>query len=212
MRLNLLVADDHPLFRKGLIAVLKSLGISGVLYEAEDGVEVLEVCRKQSIDVVFLDINMPRLDGLEVARELLSMNKATNPKIIVISLYKEPILIFELLRIGVHGYISKSSDGDVILDALHHVTRNSIYYPSDYDAKIKELISLKSRAVGSISMKEKEFIKLIAKGLTNKEIATQSKISLRTVETQRNRLEKKLGVSNTAALIDYAYRVGILAI
>lgn len=207
--MNILIADDHPLTRKGIISLLTESPDHFNCYEASDIAETLTILAAKKPDVVLLGIGSQFLDGFYLLRYIQS-NKIRKFKIIVITLYTDPILVQWLLDNGVDGYVSKSSAPDDTLNAISAVSRGYHYYPQELSQDLKfptpPYPSLK------LSDNDQKILTLIANGDTSKEIAAKLGYTLRTIETKRRRLEKKLLVKNSSELISVAYRTGLLKI
>jgi DNA-binding NarL/FixJ family response regulator len=205
--MTLLIVDDHPLFRKGIKLVVGTAIPDLIIYEASNGLEALELIKNEQINLVLLDLSMPVMDGFEFLNKMKS--DRLNCKIIVISLYDEPLVIQKLLDLGVDGYISKNCDVEKIIKAVAAVQTGKIFVESDVDQKLSRLVRDK-RISAMISYKEILLIRNLARGKTSKEIANILGYTVRTVETKRRRLEKKLYAKNTPEIIDAAYRYGLL--
>lgn len=136
--INILIVDDHSILRN---AIARNLGENPEFkcYQAENGGDALEIVNTNSIDIIFLDINMPKINGILIAKEILRSSTRTNAKIIVLSAYNEPSLIFNLLQIGVKGYLSKDVGTEELVDAIHYVNAGGVYYQKQYDKILKKL-------------------------------------------------------------------------
>jgi len=208
-KLNFLLADDEKLVRQGTSLLLEKNGIASKIYEAGNGHEAIQILQQHSIDVVLLDIRMPGKTGFEVLREV----KKTFSKTFVIAVtgFEGTELILNLLREGVHGFVQKINGIDEIMKAVHVVTTGSRYF-SEIVMHAIQAHADQWETVPPVNFKEPELklLKAIAEGLTTKEIADRNHMSVRTAETNRQRLLEKTQSLNTAGLLAYAFRNGII--
>lgn len=208
---NILIAEDHPILRKALIRDLKEHQEFNC-FEAATGEEALVTYYHNPINVLLLDINMPRMNGITVAKEILRTSLTRNPKIIMFSVYNEPVLIFNLLQIGVCGYLSKDVEMKEVIDAIHFVKNDGVYYQKRHDEALKQLAVSKSPPTIDLTDIEGEIIRYLAQGKSSKDIAAETGYSQRTIESKRLVIEKKTLSKNSCELINYAYKNGILII
>ncbi len=208
-RPTFLIVDDHPLFRMGLKNFL-SLEYNDNLeiFEAANGEQAIEILTRHPIDCLLLDINMPVMNGLVLIAHLKKIRLSV--KIIVLTLHDEPSLVYHLLEMGVHGYLSKNHGIENVKKEIETVISGGLFYPLEFDEKIKILIQSGNASVIKISQKEKQILDLMAQGLTGIEIAEVTGYTKRTVETKKSRLEKRLKVKSASALIHLAHRLGLL--
>lgn len=202
--LTILLADDHPAFRKGLKSILRRLGFDGEILEANHGHEVLGLCREYPVDLFVLDYSMPILNGYDTSKIILKMN--SKARIAIMSMFNEPELLAGFYQIGVQGYLDKNSDIDQIETAfLSLLNGQRIPEPLDTESDI----SLNNVAV-RFTKREKELIELLAKGFTTLDISEKLYLTPKTVETYRCRLLDKTSVKNTTELLDFVHRNGII--
>ncbi|MDF9794853.1 DNA-binding NarL/FixJ family response regulator [Catalinimonas alkaloidigena] len=214
--LKLIIVDDHQLFRQGLIKLLKERLENVSIKEASNGKELLSMLEVQKPDIVLLDLEMPVMDGLETSNVLLNNPKFSDIKIIVLSMHEHEKFVIELIESGVYGYILKDADIDEVLEAIHAVDNGQYYVSQHTFNAMRKDISEQSKFQHSfaqesekLSSREEEILKLICKEYTNKEMAEELNLSVRTIDGHRNRLLKKTGMKNTAGLIKYALQTGI---
>jgi DNA-binding NarL/FixJ family response regulator len=208
MKYKVGVVDDHTMFRKGLIEIINLMQNFEVVMEASSGEEVIETLVNSKPHVLILDLKMPRVDGFEVLREVVT--KHPEMKIIALSMFDNEKFILHAFHLGIHGYLLKNADPAELEKALEHVI-NKGYYFTD---KISEILArgLKKRVdkpdFSEISLQEKdrEILQLICKGFTNEEIGRKIFVSKRTVEGHRKNLIVIAGVRNTAELVAWAFR------
>lgn len=201
--INIAIADDHKLFRSGLVELLKKNEHFNIVAEFEDGNEVLDYIQiHKNIDVILLDINMPNCDGFDVLGKLSKKN--INIKPIIISMYDDGNYIAKSAKLGAYGYLLKNADEDEVIKSISKAAENKKYFSPNISEKMINFMASNQVSFKKISNKESEVLKLISEGLTTKQIAAQLFVSTRTIETHRSNLLKKLEVSNTAALIQKA--------
>lgn len=208
---NILIAEDHPILRKALVQNLKATQEFNC-FEASTGEEALAIYNHNPIDILLLDINMPGISGITVAKDILKKSLRRNPKIIMLSIYTESVLIFNLLQIGVRGYLSKDVDITEVIDAIHYVKNGGVYYQKRYDEALKQLAMSKNPPTIDLTEVESLIIRHLAQGKSSKDIAVETGYSPRTIESKRLVIEKKTASKNSCELINYAYRNGLLII
>ncbi|MBC7390225.1 MAG: response regulator transcription factor [Opitutaceae bacterium] len=211
-KITLVIADDHKIIRDGLKALLSNIADFHVEGEAKDGEKLIELLETMMPDVVLIDISMPKINGLDAIKLMLSVNPAT--KVIVLSMHEEPDYILKAMQNGAKGYLLKNIDEKELEIAIRTVAAGGKYYNSEVSSIMMENLSrppvLKMNSEMNISARELEVLKLVADGLSNKMIADKLDISMRTVETHRLNMLKKLQVSNAAELIKKAITMGLL--
>ncbi len=210
--LNVLIADDHPLFRKGLEDIIRTTEFASAnIFSAPNGHEAVRVASHHPIDLVFLDINMPEMNGYEAADAILEA-KPSIP-IIVLTQFDEIPLILNMFKAGAKGFLTKNIEGAEIAAAMTAVLNGDYYYHSKFDEVISSwLMTGLRRQIPSVRFSEREMqlILLMSKGKTTQEISEQLGLSFRSIETYRYQLIKKVNVANTAELITYVYKNSII--
>lgn len=208
MPVRVLVVDDHELFREGLKRLLEAEHIE-VAGEAEDGLGALRMARRLVPDVVILDLTLPRLNGLEIARRLKSETPAS--RVVVLTMHDEDAYVLEALRAGAAGYVLKTQAFADLARAIETVMAGSVYLsPGVSRAVVEAWTGGRAPGAGPLSGREREVLQLVAEGCTNKEIAHLLSISIKTVETHRSALMRKLDLHDTAGLVRYAIRRGMI--
>jgi len=205
---RVLLADDHALIRQGLKALLESQGFQ-VVGEASDGQATLRSAEKTHPDVAILDISMPVLNGMDAARELKKSSPKT--KIILLTQHDEDQYVTEALRAGAKGYVLKSQAAEDLVQAIREVCRGSVYLsPSISRSVVDAYISKTYVSTDPLSGRERQVLQLVGEGKSTKDIAIQLGISVKTAESHRARLMKKLDIHETASLVRYAIRRGLI--
>jgi DNA-binding NarL/FixJ family response regulator len=210
---RILLADDHALVRRGVRLILDNEPDLTVVAEAGDGAEALALARVHDIDLVALDVAMPRLTGLQAARELSRRSPAT--RILLLSMYDNDQYFFEALRAGASGYVLKSVADRDLVEACRAVMREEPFiYPDALTALMREYLQRVARGErlpGSIlSVREEEVVKLIAEGRSSQDIADLLVISIKTVERHRANILSKLEMRDRTQLTRYAIRTGLI--
>lgn len=208
-KIKLLIADDHTILRDGIVSLLQSEEAFTIAGTAANGYEVLDLITKKEFEVCLLDINMPGLDGMETAK--LIREKKPAIKIIMLTTYNDPEIISELVQIGVSGYLLKNSDKQELVEAVNKVMKGRHYFSAEVENIIlRGLTDKKSSQVITLTEREQEVIRLLAKEYTNDKIADELHISYRTVETHRKNIMQKTKAHNLAGLLKYAYGSGLI--
>jgi DNA-binding NarL/FixJ family response regulator len=212
--IRILVTDDHAVLRAGLAALLNAEPDLAVVGEAADGTECLRVAQAVQPDVILLDINMPGMNGLE-ALPLLRQS-APQSRVLVLTMHDDPVYLRQVLRAGGAGYVLKQAADKELLSAIRTVYHGGAYlHPAHAQALLSEPApSTPSTEVGAqlshLSEREQEVLKLIALGYSNKEIAEQLFLSVKTVETYKARIMEKLEVTTRASLVRLALQHKLL--
>ncbi|KAB8198248.1 response regulator [Marilutibacter maris] len=210
--IRVLIADDHTLVRESLAGMLQADGDVQVVAQAADGVETIEKAVLVRPDVVVTDISMARLNGIEVVRRLHEALPQT--RVLVLTMHQEDEYVLQAVRAGASGYLVKDSAASELLAAVRSLQAGRGYFGPQAARALAEQMQNPQRAVddpyGRLTAREREVFHLIAEGLTTKEIARQLGISAKTAENHRTRVLSKLDVRNTAELVRYALRKGLL--
>ena len=208
MAKGVLLADDHPIFLQGMKGLLEREKFD-VVGLAVDGRQAVTMAEKLKPDVAILDLAMPLLNGLDAAREIGKVSPGT--KKILLTNYTDEQYILDALRAGVNGYLVKTKAADDLLRAIHEVSRGALYLsPGVSRELLRAYLENEASRVKPLSGREREVLQLIAEGKTTKEIAGILGVSPKTVETHRMRLMDKLDIHETAGLVRYAIRRGVI--
>jgi two-component system response regulator NreC len=213
--IKILVVDDHAVVRSGLILLLDGKHNMKIVGEAADGDEAIELALKLKPDVVLMDLSMPHgKDGLMATAEL--MKRLPNTFVLILTMHDDEEYLFRSIHIGASGYILKSAPHEELLFAIQSVAVGNAYlYPTatkrlmnDYMEKLKQGENIS--AYETLSDREKEILGWIAKGYSNKEIAEQLIISVKTVESHKSNLMEKLSLKTRPELVKFALKKGLL--
>jgi len=207
MPIRILLADDHVMVRQGLRILLEQAGMR-VIGEASDGQEALRLAHEHMPDVAVLDLAMPALNGLETARRLREILPQT--KIVLLTMYTEEPYVLEALQAGVVGYVLKTQAAGDIVQAIRDALQGAIYLSSRVaHTVVQAYLTQASRSPDPLTSREREIVQRIAEGQTTKEIAAVLGLSVKTVESHRSSLMRKLDIHETATLGRYAIRRGL---
>lgn len=203
--LNILLVDDHQMITDGLTQILKSEKTIGQIQTAKNGHEAIDIARTEAIDIVVMDINMPKLSGAEATKII----KAEHPaiKIIVVSMLGEAPVVNKLLKSGADAFIHKDAGKAELIKAIDKVMHGEKYVSPEISMNLFNHLNETGKNTASekhLTKRELEIIGEISNGLTNSEIATKLFLSSVTVDTHRKNILAKLGLKNTAALVRYA--------
>lgn len=207
-RLGVLIADDHPVFRRGLRTIIEAESDFEVVAEANDGEDAMALIEKTQPAIAILDISMPKLDGLEIANKLRQLGSSV--KVIFNTMYREEKLFKRALDAGVKGYVLKDCAAVDIVSCLNAVASGQNYTSPELTTylmnRVREVESqgVEHSGLESLTDTERKVLTLIADCKTNKEIAQQLFVSARTVETHRNNICKKLNIHGSHALMKFA--------
>ena len=208
MPIRVVLADDHVLVRQGLKPLLEREGFL-VVGEASDGEEALRQVKSLRPDIAVMDITMPILNGLNAARELTRSFPKT--KTILLTQHDEDQYVSEALEAGVMGYVLKSQVASDLLQAIQQVSRGQVYLSPGVSRAVMEAYRSKSeKPRDRLTVRERQVLQLIAEGKSTKDIASLLGISVKTAESHRTRLMQKLDIHETASLVRYAVRHGVV--
>lgn len=212
--MRVLLADDHGIVRRGLRALLESEPGLTVVAEASDGLEALRLTAEHQPDLLILDVGMPKLNGIDVAARAQKLERA--PKTIILSMHSDESYIIRALAAGARAYLLKDATDEDLIPAVRAVASGKPFFSPAVTAVLVEDYVRRLQAKGLtdtyhlLTDREKEVLQLLAEGRSNKEVATVLELSLSTVETHRSNLMQKLNLHNTAEVVLYAVRKGII--
>jgi two-component system response regulator DegU len=213
-KINLVLADDHKLFRKAMVRLLKTFPSVGEIWEADNGKECIEMM-KHPVDVLLLDLEMPRMNGAEVAEHLIP--KFPDLKIIVLTMHDSEKYMLHMLEMGIHSFLLKNADPDELERAIVSVVEKDFYHSEQLSQLLRRNLKekLKKRRpvftkTVNLTEREKEILGLICEEKSTKEIGRQLSISEVTINVHKHNLQAKLGVKSTIGLIRFAYESGLI--
>jgi DNA-binding NarL/FixJ family response regulator len=201
--IRILIADDHQIFVDGLCSMLESETDIDIVGAVHTGQRVLDFISASSPDLVVLDINMPNMNGLEVAKKM--KDDFPEVKTLLLSMHDQAPIIKEALDTGVDGYLLKSVDKEEFILAIRNIVNGRKHYSSEVTNIIFSNPNSGQNSSANLTRRELEVLRLIAKAKTSEEIAKELFVSIHTVKTHRKNLLSKLQVNNTAGLVGYAY-------
>jgi two-component system, NarL family, response regulator NreC len=208
MPIRVILADDHLIVRQGLRLVLEKEQIE-VLGEASDGLEAIRLIQELLPEIAVLDLDMPGLDGLAVLREAARLSPQT--RAIILTRHMEEPYAVEALRIGARGYVLKTQASTDLVAAIRHVHRGEVYLsPKISKAVVRSYLNNADGLNEQLSVRERQVLQLVGEGHSTKKIASLLGISAKTADTHRTKLMEKLDIHQTAGLVRYAIRNGLL--
>jgi two-component system response regulator NreC len=212
MAIRILIADDHGVMRAGLRAMLEDEPDIEVVGEAADGQAVIDLAGKLLPDIILLDIGMPGIDGLEATRRL--KRTYSQIQVLILTLYEDEKLLREAIKVGASGYVIKRAAEDELMAAIKAVSHGDMYiHPAITRLLVSDLsprVHLERGALESLTPREREVMGYLIRGYTNRQIAEDLFISIRTVESHRASLLGKLGLKNRVELVEFAKKYGLM--
>lgn len=213
---RIVIADDHEVVRKGIRSIIESHPGWQVCGEAADGRKAVEKAEELNPEVVIIDIGMPLLNGLEATRQILKSRPAT--KVLVLSVYESEQLVEQVLDAGARGYVLKSDASRDLVRAIEELQRNHTFFTSKVGQLVLETFlgrrpqDRTKRAAGPLTSREREVVQLLAEGKSTKEVAVALNLSVKTAETHRANIMRKLDVHSISELVLYAVRNNIVQV
>lgn len=206
------IVDDHEIFRSGLKMVINKLGYAKVVAEAADGVEFLELLEQEETDIVLMDIEMPRMNGIEATKK--AIERIPSIKIIALTMFKEDAYIQSMIEAGVKGFLIKNIRKEVLDRALQAVYNGKNYYSEELWDYFTKTVTKEDKPTNDLLLtkRELEVMLLLAEGLNNKEIGERLFVSERTIVGHKSNLMAKTNTKNTVSLLAFAIRNGLIHI
>jgi two-component system nitrate/nitrite response regulator NarL len=211
-KIKILIADDHPVVRKGLWSCLSAKANLKIVGEACDGAEALRKVKEVSPDIVLMDLAMPQKDGLEVTN--LLRKAAPDVKVLILSMQTNRNTVLRIIKAGARGYVLKDAPPDELVRAIEAVNAGEAFFsPPVAQIALNQYVTDAddTKPLAKLSERESEVIALIAEGKSNKEIAVHLGIGVRTIETHRERIMRKLDIHSVAGLTKFAIANGMIA-
>lgn len=210
------IADDHKIFRSGVINTLTPYANINVVFEAEDGEHLLEIMQEQQPDVILMDLKMPKMDGIQATIKV--KEKFPDVKVIILTMYEDDNFIVHLVENGANAYLLKNAEPEEIYEAICTTFDKGFYFNENVNLALLKKVLHKNKQQFKptfknevqLSDRELEVLKLICNEFTTQEISEQIFLSPRTVEGLRQKLLEKLTVKNTVGLVLYAFRNGLI--
>ena len=206
--MRIILADDHTLFRHSLRVLLEQEGAE-IVAEASNGFEALRLTKKENPDAVVLDMNIPLLNGIEVAREIGKLE--LKAKVVMLTMFEDDASVLEAFRAGVKGYVLKTISSSELVKALAEVEQGKYYLsPGIAETVVNAYLRQDEDSPGGLTCRERQVLQLVAEGNPSKEIARILNLEVKTVESHRSRLMRKLDTGNIAGLVRHAVRQGLI--
>ena len=214
-KIRVLLADDHTIVREGIRSCLAPYTFLEIAGEASDGEEAVRKAKDLAVDVALMDINMPVISGLEAVERL--HREAPQIKVLVLTVHKNPEYVQRMIRCGARGYVLKHASPEELARAIELVESGKGFFSPEVSGTLLDLCApahADEKPVGldSLSPREQEVLKLVARGYSTKQIAGELNITFRTVETHRERLMRKLGIHKIAGLTHFAIAHGLIGL
>lgn len=210
-KIKIIITEDHSMVREGIKLMLNTLENIEIVGDFPNGKELIDFLEKDNnVDIILMDLSMPIMNGIETTK--IIKEKYKKIKIIAITMHDEQSFIIDMYKSGADGYVLKESGSEDLLKAIETVSQGKSYYTND--VSIKLINSLANNLIEPqkqlISSRESEIIRLVSRGLKNKQIAEKLCLSARTVESHRRNILNRLNLKNTAEMINYAIKEGIV--
>lgn len=204
-KIRIVIADDHPIFLQGVVSILSKRMDLKIIGQANNGKKAMELIMRENPDIAILDVQMPDMDGFEVAKKAVLENPDT--KIILLTMFTEESFVRKVFEIGIKGYVLKESAVIDILNCIDSVSDDRFYLSPQISYFLLNLnLKEKSDITGELTISEKRILNLIAQGKSSMEIGRELFISSKTVENHRSNICKKLGITGNAALLKFALK------
>lgn len=205
------IADDHTLFRKAMVNLLRTFKQVSDVKDAENGKELLTLMKYEQPHVAIVDLQMPVMDGAETCDNILE--KYPDVKIIVLTMHDSDKYVLHMMEMGVHAFLLKNTEPDELEKAIQSVIEKDFYHNEWVVSIMRKNVKAQRPTFNKddLTDREKQIVQLVCRELSSKQIADKLSVSERTIENHRATIMKKLGVRNTIGLVHYAYQVGIMA-
>ena len=208
--ITVFLADDHAMVREGLVAVLKQHDDIRVVGQCGDGLKVAEEAARVCPDVIVLDIMMPGLNGLDICRELTRKTKSIG--VLMLSMCEDEQFIAKALEYGASGYLLKGAAAQQLVDAIRAVARGELFLGPGIPRSVLDYMTDNGDPYDTLTTRERQVLQAVAEGRTNRQIAEQLGLAVKTVDTHRMRLMRKLGIHDQTNLVKFAVRRGLISL
>jgi DNA-binding NarL/FixJ family response regulator len=206
---KIIIVDDHVIFRKGLYTILNEIDFVKVVGEASNGNELLELLKKQPVDVILMDIKMPVMDGIEATKKVAA--KYPGIKVIALTMFEEISYFNKMIEAGASGFLLKKTTSEELERAINLVLEDESYFSEEFMSSVNMYLKPKQKDTTiTLTDREQEVLELICKGYSNVEIANFLGVSSRTVDGFRARLFEKTGAKNAPNLVMFAIKNGLV--
>jgi DNA-binding NarL/FixJ family response regulator len=214
-KFKIYIADDHTLFRKAMVNLLRTFQRVSEVKDAENGKELLTMIKYEEPDVAIVDLQMPIMDGAETCEHIIKRNP--NVKIIILTMHDSDKYILHMMEMGVHAFLLKNTEPDELEKAIYSVAEKDFYHNDLVAAVLRKNVKDQKKGQrpnfkqAELTEREKEILVLICKELTIKEIGSKLSLSENTVRNHRVNMMEKISVNNTVGLVKYAYEAGLVS-
>lgn len=207
---KVIIVDDHVIFRKGLLAILNEIDSIKVVGEASNGNEVLDLLKKQEADIIFMDIKMPVMDGVEATRKVMA--KYPDMKIVALTMFEEISYFNQMIEAGASGFLLKKTTTEELEKAISLVLNDESYFSEEFMSSVNKYLKPQQKnSTIQLTDREREVLELICKGYSNTGIAKFLGVSTRTIDGFRAKLFEKTGAKNAPNLVMYALKNGLVS-
>ena len=207
---KVLVADDHKLVREGIVKLLGFYEEIDVIGEAKDGLETVEKVRNDFPDLVLLDLNMPRMNGIDTIKKIKEITSEI--KILILTIHEDEEYIYEVTRAGAEGYIQKDIEPDELRNSIKEVMNGNKVFPAKIEEKVDEQLEKDKSDLEELSNRENEVLELLAQGMSNRDIAEELYISEKTVKNHVSSILRKFSVNDRTQAVIVALKNGLVSL
>ncbi len=208
-KIKVLIADDHDLVREGIIKLLELYDGFDIAGEAGDGLETVNKVRNNAPDLVLLDLNMPRMDGISTIKKIKDINP--HVKVLILTIHDEEEYVYEVIKAGAEGYIQKDVTPEELKNSIERVINGEKVFPAAIEKKVEQKPRSK-QGLEQLSSREQEVLELLAKGMSNRNIAEELFISEKTVKNHVSNILKKLSVNDRTQAVIVALKNGLVSL
>ena len=207
---KVLVADDHKLVREGIVKLLGFYEELEVIGEAKDGLETVEKIRNEFPDLVLLDLNMPRMNGIDTIKKIKEI--APNIRVLILTIHDDEEYIYEVTKAGAEGYIQKDIEPDELRNSIKKVMNGNKVFPTKIEEKVDKQIETEKNNLEELSNRENEVLELLAQGMSNRDIAEELYISEKTVKNHVSSILRKFSVNDRTQAVIVALKNGLVSL